>query len=295
MRRDLPLGNTVEEYGTQVGTPGRVRHRRRGQLHRRGQAVESRERVTWTVRLRDGWTFHDGTPVTAESFVYAWNCTAYSPNAQAGSYFFGNIEGYGDLQAPRRGEPTEPAATEMSGLRSSTRRPSPSPLTAPFAQFPVTSATTRSSPCPRRSSRTRRRSAARRSATGRSRPTASSSRRGRDGARVRGRGRATPRRSRPSSSGSTPTPPPRTPTRWPATSTSSRGSPPTRAVRPGGRFGDRYVETSASGFTFLGLPLYDERYADPRCVGPVPGHRPELIAETSSPVPGRRRTRSCRR
>ena len=26
----------------------------------------------------------------------------------------------------------------------------------------------------------------------------------------------------------------------------------------------RYVETAASGFTFLGLPLYQDRYADPR-------------------------------
>ena len=29
-------------------------------------------------------------------------------------------------------------------------------------------------------------------------------------------------------------------------------------------FEGRYVETAASGFTFLGLPLYQERYADPR-------------------------------
>jgi ABC-type transport system substrate-binding protein len=29
-------------------------------------------------------------------------------------------------------------------------------------------------------------------------------------------------------------------------------------------FGDRYQETAASGLTFLGLPLYEERYADPR-------------------------------
>jgi ABC-type transport system substrate-binding protein len=29
-------------------------------------------------------------------------------------------------------------------------------------------------------------------------------------------------------------------------------------------FGDRFQETAASGFTFLGLPLYQKRYADPR-------------------------------
>ena len=85
----LVPGNTVEENGTQVleslwtglveyGTDGAVRYTGVA------DAIESDDAVTWTVRLRDGWTFHDGTPVTAESFVDAWNYAAYSPNAQAG-------------------------------------------------------------------------------------------------------------------------------------------------------------------------------------------------------------------
>ncbi len=67
-------------------------------------SIESEDQTTWTVTLNDGWTFHDGTPVTANSFVDAWNYTAYSPNAQGNSYFFANVAGYGDLQAPTDAE-----------------------------------------------------------------------------------------------------------------------------------------------------------------------------------------------
>jgi oligopeptide transport system substrate-binding protein len=142
----LVPGNTVEEYGTQILESlwtGLVEYTADGGVSYTGVAdsVESDDSTTWTVHLRDGWTFHDGTPVTAESFVDAWNYTAYSPNAQAGSYFFANIEGYGDLQAPTddAGEPTgDPAATEMSGLHVVDDTTFTVTLAAPFAQFPVT-------------------------------------------------------------------------------------------------------------------------------------------------------------
>src|ERR671918_1766709 len=83
------------------------------------ESIESEDNVNWTITLRDGWTFHDGTPVTAQSFVDAWNWTAYSPNANGASYFFANVEGYADLQAPTddEGNPTgDPKAQEMTGL-----------------------------------------------------------------------------------------------------------------------------------------------------------------------------------
>jgi len=139
-------GNTVEENGTQVLESlwtGLVEYDTDGAVRYTGvaDAIESDDAVTWTVRLHDGWTFHDGTPVTAKSFVDAWNYAAYSPNAQAGSYFFANIEGYGDLQAPvdDAGEPTgEPAASELSGLEVVDDRTFTVTLSAPFAQFPIT-------------------------------------------------------------------------------------------------------------------------------------------------------------
>ena len=104
-------------------------------------AIESDDATTWTVTLKEGWTFHDGTPVTAESFVKAWNYNAYSPNAQLNSYFFANIAGYGDLQAPTDadGNPTgDPAATELSGLRVVDETTFEVELSAPYASFPTT-------------------------------------------------------------------------------------------------------------------------------------------------------------
>ncbi len=43
------------------------------------ESVESEDSTKWTITLKDGWTFQDGTPVTASSYVDAWNKTAYGP------------------------------------------------------------------------------------------------------------------------------------------------------------------------------------------------------------------------
>jgi oligopeptide transport system substrate-binding protein len=59
-------------------------------------SIESEDNKTWTVKLKDGWTFSDGSPVTAHSFVDAWNYGADPENAQLGAYFFYPIEGTTD-------------------------------------------------------------------------------------------------------------------------------------------------------------------------------------------------------
>ena len=89
------------------------------------------EGLTWEIVLKDGWTFHDGTPVTAQSFVDSWNYSAYGPNAAQVSGFFASIAGFEDLQCgtvtepdPETGEDVDvadcegqpPAAETMSGL-----------------------------------------------------------------------------------------------------------------------------------------------------------------------------------
>lgn len=99
------------------------------------ESVTSTDNLNWTIKLKGGWTFHDGTPVTAQSYVRAWNYTALSSNAQGGSYFFSNVQGYDALQAD---EGREPAATTLTGLSA------PDPLTIkvtlsePFAIYPLT-------------------------------------------------------------------------------------------------------------------------------------------------------------
>ncbi|RLV56853.1 ABC transporter substrate-binding protein [Aeromicrobium phragmitis] len=57
------------------------------------ESIESEDNITWTVTLKDGWTFSDGSPVTASSFVDAWNYGANPENAQLGAYFYYPIEG----------------------------------------------------------------------------------------------------------------------------------------------------------------------------------------------------------
>ncbi len=47
-----------------------------------------------TVKLQDGWTFTDGTPVTASSFVDAWNWNADTANGYYNQYFFEDIAGF---------------------------------------------------------------------------------------------------------------------------------------------------------------------------------------------------------
>lgn len=92
------------------------------------ESIESQDSKTWTVTLKDGWTFHDGTPVTSDSFINAWNYTANAENAQGAASFFSNIEGY-DEEAP---------APSLSGLKKVSDTEFTVTLAEPFAQFPLT-------------------------------------------------------------------------------------------------------------------------------------------------------------
>jgi ABC-type transport system substrate-binding protein len=266
-------GNTVEENGTQVleslwtglveyGTDGAVRYTGVA------EAIESDDSVTWTVSLHDGWTFHDGTPVTAASFVDAWNYAAYSPNAQAGSYFFANIEGYGDLQAPvdDAGDPTgEPAATELSGLRVVDDQTFTVTLSAPFAQFPITLGYNPFFPLPESFFEDPEAFGLRPVGNGPFRA---------DGDFVPGQGITV--LAYEDFAGEEPASVEAVEFRvytdsdtayldaqagnldvLPRIPADASGTAPEE-------FEGRYLETAASGFTFLGLPLYQERYADAR-------------------------------
>lgn len=62
------------------------------------ESIETEDNVTFTVTLKEGWTFHDGTPVTAQSYVDAWNYATYGPNAQSTSGQLAGIAGYADVQ-----------------------------------------------------------------------------------------------------------------------------------------------------------------------------------------------------
>jgi oligopeptide transport system substrate-binding protein len=142
----LVPGNTTEQSGDRVVNAlwtGLAKFDEDNNLEYSGvaESMESDDSTVWTITLKDGWTFHDGTPVNAQSFVDAWNYTAASANAQEGSSFFNRIAGYQDVQAPvdpATEEITGPApATEMSGLEVVDDLTFTVTLEAPFAQFPT--------------------------------------------------------------------------------------------------------------------------------------------------------------
>ena len=41
------------------------------------QAVSTTDNLTWTVKLKPGYTFHNGEKLTADSYLDAWNYAAY--------------------------------------------------------------------------------------------------------------------------------------------------------------------------------------------------------------------------
>jgi oligopeptide transport system substrate-binding protein len=62
------------------------------------QSIDSKDNQNFTVKLKPGYKFHDGTEVKAKNFVDAWNWDAYGPNGNLNAYFFEPIEGFADTQ-----------------------------------------------------------------------------------------------------------------------------------------------------------------------------------------------------
>jgi oligopeptide transport system substrate-binding protein len=62
------------------------------------ESIETKDNQNFTVKLKPGYKFHDGTEVKAKNFVDAWNWDAYGPNGNLNAYFFEPIEGFADLQ-----------------------------------------------------------------------------------------------------------------------------------------------------------------------------------------------------
>ena len=88
----------------------------------------------WTVTLRGGYTFHNGEPVTADSYLRAWNFGAYQPNRQRNSYYFARIAGYPELNP---GAGLTPVVRNLSGLAKLDDRRFTVTLAEPFAEFPA--------------------------------------------------------------------------------------------------------------------------------------------------------------
>ncbi len=74
-------------------------------------SITSEDNKLWTVKIKSGWKFSDGTDVTAASFVDAWNYGADPANKQLGAYFFNPIVGTDEEGSAEGG------AKMLSGLK----------------------------------------------------------------------------------------------------------------------------------------------------------------------------------
>jgi oligopeptide transport system substrate-binding protein len=85
--------------------------------------ITTKDNQNFTVKLKHGYKFHDGTEVKAKNFVDAWNWNSLGENGYLNTYFFEPIEGYADLQCglDAKGAPDcdgKPAKSKkMSGLK----------------------------------------------------------------------------------------------------------------------------------------------------------------------------------
>ncbi|WP_206645873.1 peptide ABC transporter substrate-binding protein [Actinomyces oricola] len=88
--------------------------------------ITTTDNQTFTVTLNEGWTFSDGTPVTSDSFIKAWNYGALLSNAQLSSYFFEPIQGF-----------SYDADSELTGLKKVSDTEFTITLNAPQSDFPL--------------------------------------------------------------------------------------------------------------------------------------------------------------
>ena len=80
------------------------------------ESIKTTDNQNFTITLKKGYKFADGTEIKAKNFVDAWNIAAYGPNGYGAAYFLEPIKGYADLQCPDAKCTTPPPSKQMSGL-----------------------------------------------------------------------------------------------------------------------------------------------------------------------------------
>ncbi|MFJ4092191.1 ABC transporter substrate-binding protein [Kitasatospora sp. NPDC089913] len=131
--------NTAESEGAQVLAQvfaGLVEYDRKTNEPglRVAESIETPDSKVWTIKLKDGYTFHNGEKVTAQSFVDAWNWGANQDNAAEGLPFFSKIEGSEELSP---GKDKKPTTDKLKGLKVVDDKTFTVTLSAPFSQFKV--------------------------------------------------------------------------------------------------------------------------------------------------------------
>jgi oligopeptide transport system substrate-binding protein len=103
-------------------------------------SITTSDSKVYTIKIKPNTKFHDGTVVKAENFVKAWNFDALATNNMANAPFFGDIQGFSDVNpSPTKAgaKPPAPTAKEMSGLKVVDDTTFTVTLNAPFSIFPT--------------------------------------------------------------------------------------------------------------------------------------------------------------
>ncbi|MCU1671593.1 MAG: 4-phytase [Blastococcus sp.] len=127
--------NTNEEGGTKIINSifsGLVYYDAKGAPHNDlAESITPSDPTDYTITLKSGQKWSDGTAVTAKNFVDAWNYGALSTNAQLLSSFYAPIAGYDAVSA------TPPTAKTLSGLKVVDDTHFTVKLSRPQADFPL--------------------------------------------------------------------------------------------------------------------------------------------------------------
>jgi oligopeptide transport system substrate-binding protein len=94
-------------------------------------SITTTDSQNYTIKIKSGETFSDGSAITAKNFVDAWNFGAAAKNAQLNSYFFESIKGYDAVSADKSTVDT------MSGLKVVDDHTFTVELSEPQSDFPL--------------------------------------------------------------------------------------------------------------------------------------------------------------
>ncbi|MGB9376409.1 MAG: ABC transporter substrate-binding protein [Mycobacteriales bacterium] len=105
-------------------------------------SIETSDNTNFTIKIKKGWKFSDGTEVKAKNFVDAWNWGAHGSNAALSSYFYEPIVGFTEAQGEDKNKDGKISADEapvstMSGLKIVDDYTFTVQTTSPVSNFPV--------------------------------------------------------------------------------------------------------------------------------------------------------------
>jgi len=107
------------------------------------ETIDTKDSKVFTIKLKKGWKFHDGTEVKAKNYVDAWNWSAYSPNGAQNASWFEQVQGFADVNTADPDGPDgpqkapQPKTDKMSGLKVVDDYTFEVTLSAPFGVFPA--------------------------------------------------------------------------------------------------------------------------------------------------------------